>query len=75
MYDKKSKAFAKAGCKNYKSLNVQNGGQAQNEINNRFFSIINDADWKKKEEYLKQYCENDVRAMIALEYWLKEHSN
>lgn len=73
MNDKQSKAFKLAGCKNYKSLNVQNGGQAQNEINNRFFGIINDADWKKKEENLKQYCENDVRAMIALEYWLKEH--
>lgn len=73
MNDKKSKAFELAGCKNYKSLNIQNGSQAQNEINNRFFGMINDTDWKKKEKYLKQYCENDVRAMIALEYWLKEH--
>ena len=74
MNDKKSNAFKLAGCKNYKSLKVQNGGQAQNEINNRFFGIISDTDWKKEEKNLKQYCENDVRAMIALEYWLKEHN-
>ena len=68
MNDKNSKAFKQVGCKNYKSLNVQNGSQAQDKINNRFFGVIDDKKWKAIEKNLKQYCENDVRAMIALEY-------
>lgn len=56
--------------KSYKALQIQNGSQAQNETTLRFFNLINDEEWPKMEMKLKEYCENDVWAMIILEYWL-----
>ena len=60
----------KLKIKSYKALQIQNGSQAQNETTLRFFNLINDAEWSKLETKLKEYCENDVWAMIILEYWL-----
>ena len=51
-------------------MQIQNGSQAQNETTLRFFNLINDEEWPKMEIKLKEYCENDVWAMIILEYWL-----
>lgn len=56
--------------KNYKTLQIQNGSQAQNETTLRFFNLINDKKWFMLEKKLKEYCENDVWAMIILEHWL-----
>lgn len=62
--------FKKTGCKNYKELNIQNGLQAQSKATLRFFGIINNDEWELDAQSLKEYCENDVRAMIAVEYWI-----
>lgn len=59
--------------KNYKTLDIQNGKQAQDKTILRFFGLIDDQEWIKIEQQLKKYCENDVRAMIVLEYWLKNN--
>ncbi|WP_027124245.1 DUF2779 domain-containing protein [Mycoplasmoides pirum] len=53
--------------KSYKSLNVQRGDRAQALTSLRYFEAISDKEWKKLSEDLCQYCENDVRAMIAVE--------
>lgn len=64
------------GCLNYKEdLNIHNGVDAQNITTLRFYGKINDDQWKKVEIDLKKYCENDVRSMIALEYWLRSKCN
>ena len=60
--------------KNYKTLQIQNGNQAQNETTLRFFNLIDDEKWFELEKKLKEYCENDVWAMIVLEYWLKQNA-
>ena len=52
--------------KQYKNLKVQNGGMAMDIAIQRSLGIIGDEEWKKKEAYLKEYCENDVRAMIMV---------
>lgn len=64
--------FDKTHCLDYNSLNVKNGKECQGETNKRFFLLISDSEWKKIEENLKVYCENDVRAMIAIEYFVKD---
>lgn len=56
--------------KSYKTLQIKNGNQAQNETTLRFFNLIDDKKWINLEKKLKEYCENDVWAMIVLEYWL-----
>lgn len=61
--------------RNYKMLQIQNGSQAQNETTLRFFNLINDEKWIKLEKELKEYCENDVWAMIVLEYWLWQNQS
>ncbi len=70
-YDYES--FKTAGCKNYKTELVQitNGKEAQNASTKRFFSLISDSEWKVTAENLGKYCDNDVRAMVAVEYFVK----
>ena len=64
------------GCLNYKEdLNVHNGVDAQNITTLRFYGKIADDEWEKIEIDLKKYCENDVKSMIALEYWLRSKCN
>lgn len=61
------------GCKDYHDLHVvQNGKICQNETTKRFHDKLTDEEWHALEEDLKIYCENDVRAMIAVEYFIKE---
>lgn len=62
--------FDKTHCLDYKGLQIKNGKECQGETNKRFFLLINDSEWKQIEESLKLYCENDVRAMIAIEYFI-----
>jgi hypothetical protein len=64
--------FEQTGCKNYHSFElIQNGGQALNQTSRRFFNLVNDEQWHTIVSHLKAYCENDVRAMIAVEYYAK----
>ncbi|MGL5591570.1 MAG: DUF2779 domain-containing protein [Mycoplasmoidaceae bacterium] len=58
--------------KNYKSLKIQNGVDCQQKTVLRFFNKISDSEWKILCEELKEYCENDVRAMIAVELYIKK---
>ncbi len=66
-------SFKIAGCKNYKTELVQitNGKEAQNASTKRFFGLISDHEWKATVENLGKYCDNDVRAMVAVEYFVK----
>ncbi len=50
----------------YSELEVQNGGMAMNLAIERALGIVGDNEWKVKADQLKQYCENDVRAMIMV---------
>lgn len=69
---KQRKIFDETGCIDYHDLNVvQNGLICQSETTKRFFNIINDKEWEKLGVNLKKYCENDVRAMVAVEYYVK----
>lgn len=52
--------------KEYKNLDIQNGGMAMEAAIQRAIGLIGDKEWKVKIEQLKQYCENDVRAMIMV---------
>ena len=62
--------FVQAGCKDYKSLKIQNGLSCQQKTTARFFNSLNDEQWKELVENISIYCENDVRAMIAVEYFV-----
>ncbi|UUD35759.1 DUF2779 domain-containing protein [Mycoplasmopsis caviae] len=50
--------------KPYKSLEIQNGSMALEESISRKLGIIGDSAWETKIDSLKEYCENDVMAMI-----------
>ena len=52
--------------KQYSSLNVKNGGEAMRTAIERFIGVIGDEKWKSILDDLKEYCENDVRAMIMV---------
>ena len=66
-------SFKIAGCKNYKAelTQITNGIEAQNASTKRFFGLLNDQEWKITVENLGKYCDNDVRAMIAVDYFIK----
>ena len=70
-YDLKS--FKDTGCKNYKTEleQITNGSEAQSASTKRFFGLLNDKEWAITKENLGKYCDNDVRAMIAVEYFLR----
>lgn len=70
----KPEIFKLTGCKNYKTelTKIQNGSDAQNASTRRFFNIETDEEWEEDVKHLKEYCNNDVRAMIAVEYLVKE---
>ncbi|MGL4617233.1 MAG: DUF2779 domain-containing protein [Mycoplasmoidaceae bacterium] len=58
--------------KNYQLLKIKNGVDCQQKTVLRFFDKINDYEWKELSKQLKEYCENDVRAMIAVELFIKK---
>lgn len=70
-YDNNS--FKIARCKNYKTelTQITNGTEAQSASVKRFFGLLNDQEWKTTVENLGKYCDNDVRAMVAVEYFIK----
>lgn len=57
----------------YSTLEIKNGTQAMDILNNRALGNIGDASWKEQVEYLKQYCENDVKSMITVYYLIESH--
>lgn len=57
-------------CLDYNELEISNGQICQSETVKRFFKIIDDKSWLDVEKNMQIYCENDVRAMIAVEYFI-----
>ncbi|MGL4647700.1 MAG: UU173 family protein [Mycoplasmoidaceae bacterium] len=57
--------------RNYQELEIGNGLVCQEKTILRFFNLIDDQAWIKMENDLMLYCENDVRAMIAVEFFIK----
>lgn len=67
--------FEITGCKDYKKLNVSNGLDCQNKTTIRFFNKMSEEDWQQLYMDISTYCENDVRAMIAVELLVKKLSS
>lgn len=55
------------GTVSYSSLAVKRGDRAQALSALRFLGALSDAEWDEAAADLKRYCENDVRAMVAVE--------
>lgn len=53
-------------------LTVHNGSECQTETTKYFFEIPTEMPWKQFLASIECYCENDVRAMIAVEYLAKD---
>ena len=66
------KIFKKTKCKDYKKLIIGNGIECQEKTMNRFFGITLDEEWNQVVKESKIYCENDVRAMIAVELFIRD---
>lgn len=66
------KIFQKTKCLNYNSLKIQDGYSCQTKAIKRFLALTNDQKWIKNKNNMIIYCENDVRAMIAIKYFVKE---
>lgn len=57
--------------KPYKKLEIQNGLMAMNKAIQRYLLSIDNEEWKAISKKLEEYCENDVRAMIMVYYFIK----
>lgn len=64
-------------CVNYDDLEIKNGQICQKNSLLRFFGFyktyINEQKWAEIVENSKKYCENDVRAMVAIMYFLQKN--
>lgn len=69
------KIYDQTKCLDYNTLEIGNGQVCQEETTKRFFDLVNDSEWKKLENEMKIYCENDVRSMIAIELFIKDLLN
>ncbi len=58
----------------YSDLEIQNGGMAMDAAINRAINVLKEKEWEERKDKLKEYCENDVRAMIMV-YELIKHLN
>lgn len=67
--------FKITNCKDYKKLNVSNGLDCQNKTTVRFFNLMDEKEWLQLKNDISIYCENDVRAMIAVELLIKKLGN
>lgn len=63
--------FEQTKCKDYTTLEIGNGVECQSKTVLRFFNKVSDDEWKTLSKNMQVYCENDVRAMIAVEYFVK----
>ncbi|QEX47082.1 DUF2779 domain-containing protein [Mycoplasmoides gallisepticum] len=62
----------KAKAVDYATLNVKRGDMAQNLTAKRFLGLLSDQEWEQIAIDLAIYCENDVRSMIAVEYYIRD---
>lgn len=69
--------FIKIGCKDYKLelQEIHNGVEAQTASAKRFFGLLSDEQWEKTKHNLGLYCNNDVLAMVAIEYFVDKILN
>lgn len=65
--------FKKTKCLDYKELEIGNGLVCQNKSTCRFLNQINDKEWENIVNMSKIYCENDVRAMVAVEKFITSY--
>lgn len=65
--------FELTKCKNYKKLEISNGLICQNKSTCRFLNKVNNEEWEHIKKISKEYCENDVRAMIAVEKFIFDY--
>lgn len=70
----KPELFKISKCKNYNDLEVSNGKVCQEKTTLRFFNALTDNEWSKLKLELQKYCENDVRAMLAIELYVRDIS-
>jgi len=56
--------------KEYKNLDIKNGGMAMQVAIERATGVMGDNQWKQTVDKLKEYCENDVKAMIMVYYYI-----
>ncbi|MDC4163105.1 DUF2779 domain-containing protein [Mycoplasma sp. T363T] len=56
----------------YATLNVKRGDIAQKLTAKRFLGLVDDKEWEEIATDLATYCENDVRSMIAVEYFIRD---
>ncbi|MDE7221942.1 MAG: DUF2779 domain-containing protein [Ureaplasma sp.] len=71
--------FKLTNCVDYKKLAIQSGLMCQNKSMQRFFNneekqYVTDEEWEEVVTQSKKYCENDVRAMIAVYEFVKNIS-
>ncbi|MCV3754022.1 DUF2779 domain-containing protein [Ureaplasma zalophigenitalium] len=64
--------FYKTKCYDYKTLAIGNGLECQIKTTKRVFKTLDDDQWDAFQKEAKIYCENDVRAMIAVELYALE---
>lgn len=64
--------FILTDCKDYKKLIVSNGLDCQLKTSLRFFNKLSNKEWLELKKNIEIYCENDVRAMIAVELFVKK---
>lgn len=64
--------FMSTNCVDYKTLEIYNGLVCQTKSLARFYGHVNDTEWQEIEMNSKIYCENDVRAMVAVLEWVKQ---
>ncbi|MDE6473174.1 MAG: DUF2779 domain-containing protein [Ureaplasma sp.] len=64
--------FVETKCHDYKKLNINNGALCQQKTACRFLNLVDDNEWNQIVHDSKIYCENDVRAMIAVYYFIKD---
>ena len=67
--------FKETKCADYHDLDISNGVECQNKSLLRFYRALDDDEWAIVVENSKIYCENDVRAMIAVLYWVVNRLN
>ena len=65
--------FEETGCKDYKTLEISNGLMCQQKTMARFYNQLSDKDWQELVNNVSIYCENDVRAMVAVEYFITQY--
>lgn len=67
--------FDEVSCFDYQTLDVKNGSQCQETTLQRYFDLYDENTWNQKKKQMQIYCENDVRAMIAVELFVKRLVN